>query len=183
MSSKSSVAIRLAEVKDLAALAEIERSAAKAFSPYIDWLNVAPELLEGLVPLRFLRQAQVENRLWVATDEESVIGFVVIKFLIESCFIVELDVHPEYWRRGIGSALVEACCLRAKSQGFSKMMLTTFRQVPWNIPFYQTLGFALLPPTGWSPEIRAIVRHEARYGFAVEKRAVMVRSLRNKPGE
>lgn len=184
MSRKSSsIAIRLAKTEDLATLADVESSAAKEFSPYVGWLNVAPELLEGLVPLRFLRQAQVESRLWVATNEESVVGFVVIKFLIESCFIVELDVRPEYWRQGIGSALVEACCLSAKSRGFSKMMLTTFRQVPWNIPFYRTLGFALLPPTRWTSEIQAIVQHEARYGFAREKRAVMVRSLRNKPGE
>ncbi len=175
--------IRLAEVEDLAVVAEIERAAAKKFSPYIAWLNVASHLLEGLVPLHFLRQAQAENRLWVAACDRQVVGFVVIKPLIESCFIVEIDVHPEHWRKGIGSALLEACCASAKRQGFSKMTLTTFRKVPWNIPFYQQAGFALLPPEHWPPEIQAIVRHEDRYGFATEKRAVMARSLKDNPGE
>ena len=183
MGSESSVAVRLAAAADLATLAEIECAAAKEFSPYVDWLDISPELLEGLVPLKFLRQAQADNRLWVAACQESVVGFVVIKFLIESCFIVELDVHPKYWRQGVGSALVEACCLSARCQGFSKMTLTTFRQVPWNIPFYQTLGFSLLPAEQWPIEIQAIVQHEARYGFAAEKRAVMVRSLSDETGE
>lgn len=175
--------IRLAEVEDLAVLNELERAAAKEFSPYIAWLNVTSHLLEGLVPLHFLEQAQAEDRLWVAVRDRQIVGFVVIKFLIESCFIVEIDVHPEHWRKGIGSALIEACCASAKIHGFSKMTLTTFRKVPWNIPFYRELGFALLPPENWPPEIQAIVRHEDRYGFASDKRAVMARSLKENPGE
>ncbi|MGB3767468.1 MAG: GNAT family N-acetyltransferase [Phormidesmis sp.] len=172
-------AIRPAEVEDLAVLPEIERAAAREFLPYVDWLNVEPKLLEGLVPLSFLQQAQTERRLWVAVRDRQVVGFVVIKFLIESCFIVELDVCPEHWRKGIGSALVEACCASAKNHGFSQMTLTTFRKVPWNIPFYQEIGFALLAAEDWPQEVQAIVRHEARYGFAMEKRAVMARSLKD----
>lgn len=176
-------AIRLAEVEDLAVLIEIERAAAKEFLPYVEWLNVASSLLEGLVPLHFLQQAQAEHRLWVATCDRKIIGFIVVKFLIESCFVVEIDVHPDHWRKGIGSALMEACCASAKNHGFSNMTLTTFRKVPWNIPFYQKLGFVVLPAKDWPLEIQAIVRHEARYGFAIEKRAVMARSLKEKSDE
>ena len=169
--------IRFAEAGDIACLADIERAAAKRFLPYLTWLEVSPELLEGLVPLKFLREAQTENRLWVATVSEQVVGFVVTKYLVESCFVVELDVHPNYCRRGIGSALLEAGCTGAYMHGFEQMLLTTFRRIPWNIPFYQKSGFSVLPPERWSYEIRAIVQHEARYGFAKEKRVVMARSL------
>lgn len=173
----SYVAVRFGEVEDLSALADIEQAAAKEFLPYAEWLGITPELLEGLVPLNFLRQAQAENRLWIASSDKKVVGFVIIKFLVESCFIVELDVHPRYWRQGIGSALVEACCRHAKACGSTKMLLTTFRQVPWNIPFYQKLDFVSVASEDWSQEIWAIVQHEARYGFPADKRAVMVRSL------
>ena len=169
--------IRFAEASDIAVLAEIEQAAAEEFRPYIDWLEISSEMLKGLVPLKFLREAQVENRLWVAAIEHRVVGFVVTKFLTESCFVVELDVHPDYWRCGIGSALIEACCAGAKMHGFSQMLLTTFRKVPWNIPFYQKSGFSVLPREQWSREIQAIVQHEARYGFTQDKRAVMARSL------
>ena len=169
--------IRLAEADDVAFLPAIERAAAEQFVPYVDWLKISTDLLKELTTPRFLRKAQTERRLWVAVVAGQPVGFVVVKFLLKSCFIVELDVHPDYVRQGIGSALVEACCLGAQAQGFGQVTLTTFRKVPWNIPFYRRLGFEVLPADRWSIEIRAIVQHEARYGFAAEKRAVMSRSM------
>lgn len=156
---------------------DIERAAAQRFLPYLDWLNIPSSALEGLTTLDFLRQAQADERLWVSIVGARPVGFVVAKFLSKSCFIVELDVHPNYGRQGIGASLIEACCRSAQARGFERVTLTTFRKVPWNIPFYRQVGFEVLPPERWSAEIRAIVQHEARYGFAKEKRAVMYRSV------
>ncbi len=171
--------IRLAKAADVASLPEIERAAAQQFLPYLEWLDISVNTLEGLASPSYLLKAQLDNRLWVAVVEkppfEQPVGFVVIKFLPKSCFVVELDVHPDYGRMGIGSALMESCCCRAQSRGFKQVLLTTFRKVPWNIPFYQRLGFEVLPREEWSQEISAIVDHEARYGFAPEKRVVMRR--------
>ncbi len=195
--SSTAYAIRLAEIADIPFLAEIERAAAQQFLPYLEWLNIPVDLLKGLTSVGFLLKAQADQRLWVAelTDvakdltqdlsqnstQESVvppvIGFIVVKHLRASCFIVELDVHPDYGRLGIGSALVEACCQSAQQRGFDQVLLTTFRKVPWNIPFYRRLGFEVLSEQSWGAEIRAIVDHETRYGFAPEKRAVMRRYL------
>lgn len=157
---------------------DIERAAAQSFVPYLDWLNIPGSSLEGLTTPSFLLRAQAERRLWVSTVGTQPVGFVVAKFLSKSCFIVELDVHPDYTRQGIGTSLVEACCQGAQARGFERVTLTTFRKVPWNIPFYRQLGFEILPPERWSAEISAIVQHEARYGFAVDKRAVMCRAIR-----
>ena len=169
---------RLANAAEVTALPEIERAAAQRFWPYLAWLDISSRLLEGLTTSDFLLQAQADDRLWVSVVDTHPVGFVVAKFLSQSCFIVELDVHPDYGRQGIGSSLVEACCQGAQARGFERVTLTTFRKVPWNIPFYRRLGFEVLPPERWSAEIRAIVQHEARYGFAKEKRAVMCRSMR-----
>jgi predicted N-acetyltransferase YhbS len=165
--------VRLAEKADLAALPEIEKAAAQQFRPYLDWLNISVDILEGLTTPIFLLRAQADSRLWVAAVNGKPVGFIVTKFLSNSCFIVELDVHPDFGRVGMGSALVRACCQSACSRGYEQVLLTTFRRVPWNIPFYQRLGFEVLPREQWSSEIDAIVSHEARYGFAREKRAVM----------
>ncbi len=173
--------IRLAKEKDIASLPEIETATAQQFLPYLEWLQISADILEGLVSQSFLLNAQLDSRLWVATTEEGQlekpVGFIVVKFLLESCFVVELDVHPDYGRRGIGSALIEACCCGARDRGFREVLLTTFRKVPWNIPFYRHAGFEGLPKAAWSQEIHAIVDHEARYGFAREKRVVMRREL------
>lgn len=169
--------VRLAEKTDLAVLPEIESAAARLFHPYLAWLKISADVLEGLTTPSFLLRAQADGRLWVAVITDSPVGFIVSKFLSTSCFIVELDVHPAYGRLGIGSALVNACCQSAQAKGFNEVILTTFRRVPWNIPFYQRLGFEVLSADMWSPEIDAIVCHEARYGFAPEKRAVMRRVM------
>lgn len=165
--------IRLAKKTDLAILPEIEKAAAQLFEPYLSCLEIPADLLENLTTPLFLIKAQADCRLWVAAIAHRPVGFIVTKFLPSCCFIVELDVHPDYIRLGIGTALVKACCDSAQRRGFNQILLTTFRQVPWNIPFYQRLGFEVLPARQWPLEIEAIVQHEARYGFAPEKRAVM----------
>jgi GNAT superfamily N-acetyltransferase len=165
--------VRLARKIDLAVMPEIERAAAQRFQPYLEWLEISADVLEGLTTPLFLLRAQADDRLWVAMVNHKPVGFIVAKFLSGGCFIVELDVHPDYGRLGMGSALVRACCQGARLRGFDQILLTTFRKIPWNIPFYQRLGFEILPAEQWSPEIEAIVSHEARYGFAPQKRAVM----------
>ncbi|MEL6813728.1 MAG: GNAT family N-acetyltransferase [Cyanobacteria bacterium J06598_3] len=170
--------VRLATPQDVPFLAEIESSAAQRFLPYLNDLGIPVTLLEGLATPDFFHRAQADDRLWVAVHSEprhqqQPVGFIVVKFLLESCFIVELDVHADHGRKGIGSALVRACLEGTRRRGFNRTTLTTFRHIPWNIPFYRRLGFEILPPEAWPNDIRAIVQHEARYGFARDKRVVM----------
>lgn len=178
--------VRLANPQDVPFLADIEKSAAQRFLPYLDDLGIPITLLEGLTPPDFLHRAQADDRLWVAVKNspengsrngpphlQQPVGFIVVKFLLDSCFVVELDVHADYGRKGIGSALVKACLQGTRARGFNRTTLTTFRLVPWNIPFYRRLGFEVLAPDAWPNDIRAIVQHEARYGFARDKRVVM----------
>jgi len=169
--------VRLAEEEDILVLPAVERAAAQRFLPYLAQLEISVEQLEGLTPLTFLRRSQAEKRLWVAvpTDESTPIGFIVAKFLPESCFIIELSVHPDHGRRGVGSALISACCQSASFRGAARVTLTTFRYVPWNIPFYQRSGFKILTAEHWSPAVKAIVEHEDRYGFLTKHRVVMAR--------
>ena len=120
------------------------------------------------------------EEFWVAassSNQEPPVGFLVAKFLTTTCFVVELSVHPDYGRQGIGSALMQACCKATKIRGIQQVMLTTFRYVPWNIPFYERLGFRVLAREDWPLDIEAIVQHESRYGFAPQHRAVMRRVL------
>ena len=41
------------------------------------------------------------------------------------------------------------------------MTLTTFRDVPWNAPYYERLGFTVVEPADQGPELRALVAAEA----------------------
>lgn len=50
-------------------------------------------------------------------------------------------MHPEHGRRGIGGALVGSVCDWARASGIASVTLTTYREIPWNEPFYRRLGF------------------------------------------
>jgi hypothetical protein len=71
---------------------------------------------------------------------------------------------------------VRAACEWATAAGYTELTLCTFAEVPWNGPFYATLGFTeLAEPT---PGLLALRATEQRVGLdAMGRRIVMVRQL------
>lgn len=74
--------------------------------------------------------------------------------------VVEMDGHPHLeqisvrasqGRKGIGSLLLDDA-VRRFGPGLT---LLTFRDVPWNGPWYLRHGFAELPEPEWGPQLRA----------------------------
>ncbi|CAN5517152.1 GNAT family N-acetyltransferase [soil metagenome] len=61
----------------------------------------------------------------------------------------------------------------AHEKGLDGLTLTTFRDVPWNAPYYRRLGFTDLPDTEWGPHLRAKVAREAAAGLSRWPRVVM----------
>ena len=53
------------------------------------------------------------------------------------------------------------------------MTLTTFRAVPWNMPFYSRLGFEVIPAEQLGPELVAVVENETARGLDPRDRVVM----------
>ena len=51
---------------------------------------------------------------------------------------------PEHMRKGVGSRLIETVCRWARDAGHAKITLSTFRDVPWNRPFYESRGFQVV---------------------------------------
>jgi len=57
---------------------------------------------------------------------------------------------------------VNSVCDWARAEGYGAVTLTTFRDVPWNGPFYRKLGFQ--PVEELSPELAGIREHEKAIG-------------------
>lgn len=53
----------------------------------------------------------------------------------------QLSVHPDHAGRGIGRALLRAGCGWAAERGYPEITLATYRNIPWNGPFYASEGF------------------------------------------
>jgi GNAT superfamily N-acetyltransferase len=162
--------IRLARTADLPLLPEIERAAATLFSPY----GLAELFGSQLTPEEVLEGALAAGLLWVAADRhDNPVGFALADELAGSLHLDELDVLPEHGRRGLGTRLVEAVCLHARMAGFPAVTLTTLEHVPWNAPFYQRLGFRILPPPELPAELRDLLQEEISRGLPSHGRVAM----------
>jgi GNAT superfamily N-acetyltransferase len=93
---------------------------------------------------------------------EPAVGFVCLELVDGNAHVDQLSVLPEYGRRGIGRALLETAIGWAASCGYDGLTLTTYRDVPFNAPFYRTLGFEELTELG--PGLAAIRTHERELG-------------------
>jgi GNAT superfamily N-acetyltransferase len=167
--------IALARQRDLSALPAIELAAARLLEGH------APEsVLTETTSHEELRDAQRLGRLWVALLDDQPRGFAHVKILeMGHAHLAETDVHPDHGRRGLGTQLVMAVCAWAARQGYESVTLTTFRDVAFNMPFYESLGFAVIPDLVVSPALRAIVNDEMRRGLDPSNRVVMRRSCRS----
>jgi len=115
---------------------------------------------------------------WVlVADGPPVRGLAAAGVLDGAAHLEELAVHPDHGRRGVGGALLEAACARARAEGFAVMTLTTFRDVAWNAPWYARRGFGELAPADWGPQLRAQWQREEEAGIVVAPRIAMRRPL------
>ena len=125
-----------------------------------------------------LQDAVVEDRLWVAVpDDDPPVGFALARWCGVDAHLQELDVVPAWGRRGIGRRLVAEVVAWAAAHDRARVTLTTFTSVPWNAPFYQRLGFVVVPEPAWTSALHATWEHERETGLSMEKRVVMERRL------
>lgn len=106
------------------------------------------------------------------------VGFAYVKLLeAGAAHLEELDVHPDHGRRGLGRRLVTAVCEWAAARRYESVTLTTFRDIPWNMPFYASLGFEEIPAAALSAALASVVEDEVRRGLEPSRRVVMRRRL------
>ncbi len=173
----SNYQIAQARPEDLPRLPHVELAAAQLLRGH------APEsVLNETTSQAELRKALGAGLLWVALADDEPVGFAHVELIdAVSAHLEEIDVLPAHGRRGLGTRLVMQVCTWAAASGYASVTLTTFRDVPWNMPFYARLGFRVVPPEELSPALRARVEDETRRGLDPSSRVVMKR-LADAPG-
>lgn len=161
--------ITLARPRDLPLLPAIELAAARLLTGH------APSAVLSETTSQFaLRKARRAKRLWVALAGDEPVGFAhVVVHERGVAHLEELDVHPTHGRRGVGRRLVQTVCAWATSHGFEAVTLSTFRDPPWNMPFYARLGFVPVAADSMSVALRSVIDHEVRRGLDAARRVVM----------
>jgi GNAT superfamily N-acetyltransferase len=154
--------IVLAEATHLADLGAVEEAAAALFPLTILSLEKRAEVL----PLAQLAEARSQGRLWVAVGpDQQAVGFALAECRGEMAFLVEIDVHPDHQKKGLGRKLIAAVIAWARTQGLRRVGLTTYASIPWNAPFYKRIGFRELQHNTPADPLCAILSDEIRRGM------------------
>jgi GNAT superfamily N-acetyltransferase len=160
--------IRATAPDDVTALPAIERAAGARFrdDPTLAWLA------DGEVISAEQHLAYAERGLsWLALADTRPVGFILAEAHSSSLFIVELSVDLDWQGKGIGRQLIACAADHARERGLASLTLTTFRNVPWNAPFYARLGFEYV--TELTPELRQKREEETAHGLAFDSRCAM----------
>jgi predicted N-acetyltransferase YhbS len=125
--------IRPAVPADAEAVAAIAR---EAFEHYIPRIGAPP------VPMLVDYAAAVAAaKVWVATDADAVIGFVLLEDEPDSLLLDVLAVSPAVQGKGIGAALLAFAEDETRNRGYRKITLYTNAAMTENIAYYPRHGY------------------------------------------
>lgn len=165
--------IRLACAKDIPLLRNVELSAGMAFNAFPN--NVPDNRTLGQALLNALFEAQT---LWVAvTQNDEPIGFVASHPMGSLFYVHELSVAFPYQKQGLGRRLMQSAITYALEKSYPAVGLTTRRDVPWNKPFYESLGFVEMEDCTQYPALYQQVQKEIAEGANASVRCAMVKPL------
>lgn len=166
--------VRRATTDELATCAEIERRAAVRFLPF----GLAEVMATVVTPLDALEQGVRERGLFVATHpDDGIVGFALVTELDGEAHLLELDVLPEHGRKGLGRTLVLATLAWAYGRHLPRMTLCTLSFVPWNAPFYASLGFRVLEEHELGGALQQERERDRARGLPDDGRVIMARDL------
>src|ERR1700737_4339546 len=149
--------IRLAGRDELHALRNIESDAGGMFAAV-----GMPEIAAAEPPtITELDAYQSRGRAWVAVDaRDRPMGYLISSELDGGAHIDQVSVATSHARRRVGAALIEHLAAIDAAQGRRARPLPTFRDVPWNAPYYVRLGFVVIEPANQGADLRALIAHE-----------------------
>lgn len=166
--------IRAAAPSDFDALRDIERAAGQLFA------DIGMEEIANDEPpsLEELREYADRGHAWVLADaEDAPIGFTLVDVVGGCAHIEQVSVHPHYHRQGYGRRLIDHITTWARERAMPAVTLTTFRDVPWNAPYYERCGFRTLTEAELRPELAAVRARETDDGLDPGTRVCMRRDL------
>ena len=166
---------RLATIDDAPALARVHVSA---------W----QEAYDGLMPADILSKLDVQRvQAWWerAFREESrrvlvieVRGLVVAFCLFgpssdadatsETGEIIAMNLHPDYWRRGLGSHLLTEVMAQLRKAGFAEATLWVLHNNQRARTFYEILGFEAYGGDRVESKLTGSPLHEVRYHISLK---------------
>lgn len=151
------ISIRPARTAEIERVRQIERVSATRFAGS----DLAALADDEPTDAATLERRIGEGGLLVADEAGEPVAFVMFRPAEGCAYVEQIDVLPSHAGRAIGAALLDAVAALAVQRGLAALTLSTFRDVPFNAPYYRRLGFVEVADL--TPGMREIRReHEAR---------------------
>jgi GNAT superfamily N-acetyltransferase len=131
---------------------------------------------DEVAPMEVYLPLAAQGLVWVAAEVGQLIGFASSEVFEGELHLWELAVRRESQGRGVGRALIAAVAQEARKLGLP-VTLTTFRDIPWNAPFYARCGFVEMSEAEFSPLLKLVFERQAALGLDVANRCAMRLSL------
>lgn len=163
-----SIAIRPALTSEIEAVRALERASAQRFVGLMDALAA-----DEPSPASVLADRIAAAGLLVAEVDGVLAAFVMFRPVGNGLYIEQIDVLPAFERRRIGASLIAAVAERARAKGLPRLTLSTFRDVPWNAPYYRRLGFVDIADKELAPDLMEIRREHLARGLEESARVFM----------
>lgn len=172
--------VRRATPEDLPRLPEIEVSAATLFR------DQGVEVFAGetddtpidYTPAEVWAPILADGLLWVMAEPDGPPGaFLAARIEEDRLHILEFDVHREHQGNGLGRRLLAFAIEEARRRGLAGLSLTTFRDAPWNAPFYASAGFEIIEGEEARGALQSYLDREAARGLDPARRCAMILRL------
>ena len=126
------------------------------------------------LPLEQLAAYRHGGRAWVSVDDDDVpLGYALALVVDGHGHLEQLSVRPSAGRRGRGRALIDEVAAWARGWGAPALTLSTFREVPWNAPYYARQGFRALGDHELTPGLLELQAAAAAAGLDPAARIFM----------
>ena len=145
---------RAADAHDADALSAIEENAAFVFKQLGGAFTEID--LSALTPA-FYSDAIAQNQIiWLVELRGQPVGFLRAKPIDDLLYCAELSVLRHHHGKGLGEKLLNHFVGFAQSEGFAGVAGITFKNVPWNGPYYLKQGFEYWSHDMIGPELKDI---------------------------
>ncbi|WP_024795080.1 GNAT family N-acetyltransferase [Tomitella biformata] len=162
--------IRTARLWEILRLQEIEVAAGEPFRE-LGMLSVADD---DPPSSECLMEAIEREMCWVyETRTAGVVAYLAAIGLDASLHIEQVSVDPAFARLRYGARLIEHAEQDAAARGYPLLTLTTFTEVPWNAPYYSSLGFR----EHLNQELEEVLSHEDSFDAEDWPRIGMAREV------
>lgn len=129
--------------------------------------HVPADVFEAAIPLGHVHT--------VRGRKGELAGFVLTSVRENVLYLDQISVDPAQGRKGLGGALIRRVMEEAKDRGLKRVVLSTFRDLPWNGPFYRKHGFRELPRRKLEKWMIEIESAQDERGLDVRARCFMMR--------